>query len=109
MIHGLVQLNISNLAGVPSIVYGILGLTTFVYMFSLLPSIKVEPTPIPWEIGAEHWYQTRTLGRSIVRFRAGDRSETPIKLEQNETCVDNDGNEFELTARRQAIRRSQRS
>ncbi len=28
-IHGLVQLNITNLAGVPSIVYGILGLTVF--------------------------------------------------------------------------------
>ncbi|BAM04105.1 phosphate ABC transporter permease [Phycisphaera mikurensis] len=28
-LHGLVQLNITNLAGVPSIVYGILGLTVF--------------------------------------------------------------------------------
>lgn len=95
-IHGLVQLNISNLAGVPSIVYGILGLTAFVYLFNVLPSIKVEPTPIPWEVGADHWYQTRTLGRSIVRFRAGDRTETPILLEKNEICIDGDGNEFEL-------------
>jgi len=31
--HGFVQLNITNLAGVPSIVYGILGLTAFVQVF----------------------------------------------------------------------------
>ena len=95
-IHGLVQLNISNLAGVPSIVYGILGLTTFVYLFNVLPSIKTDPTPIPWEVGATHWYQTRTLGKNIVRFKAGDRTETPIELTQNEICVDGEGNEFEL-------------
>ncbi len=37
-LHGFVQLNISNLAGVPSIVYGILGLTVFVRMFGLMGS-----------------------------------------------------------------------
>jgi phosphate transport system permease protein len=35
----LIQLNIANLAGVPSIVYGILGLTVFVRAFSLERSI----------------------------------------------------------------------
>ena len=35
-IYGVIQLNISNLAGVPSVVYGILGLTAFVSMFSLV-------------------------------------------------------------------------
>ncbi len=30
-----IELNITNLAGVPSVVYGILGLTVFVYMFPL--------------------------------------------------------------------------
>jgi phosphate transport system permease protein len=34
-----IQLNISNLAGVPSIVYGILGLTLFVRTFGLGPSV----------------------------------------------------------------------
>ncbi len=34
-LHGFLQLNISNLAGVPSIVYGIIGLTAFVQMFGL--------------------------------------------------------------------------
>lgn len=34
-LQGLVQLNISNLAGVPSVVYGLLGMTAFVQMFGL--------------------------------------------------------------------------
>lgn len=94
-LHSLVQLNISNLAGVPSIVYGILGLTTFVYLFNLVPSIQVNQ-PIPWEIGGNHFYQTKTLGRTFVKFPAGDREETSIKLSQNEMCIDGDGNTFEL-------------
>jgi len=93
--HGLVQLNISNLAGVPSIVYGILGLTTFVYLFNLMPSIQVNK-PIPWEVGGNHFYQTKTLGKTYVKFPAGDRTENSIKLTENETCIDGNGNTFEL-------------
>lgn len=37
----LIQLNLSNLAGVPSIVYGILGLTVFVRMFGIFSSRHV--------------------------------------------------------------------
>jgi len=33
-----IQINLSNLAGVPSIVYGILGLTAFVRLFGLIPA-----------------------------------------------------------------------
>lgn len=35
-VHGFIQLNMANLAGVPSVVYGIIGLTVFVAMFNLL-------------------------------------------------------------------------
>lgn len=38
IMHGFIQLNITNLAGVPSIVYGILGLTVFANMFGLFGS-----------------------------------------------------------------------
>lgn len=37
-LHWFVQLNVGNLAGVPSIVYGILGLTVFVRMFGVFGS-----------------------------------------------------------------------
>jgi phosphate transport system permease protein len=38
-VTNVIQLNIQNLAGVPSIIYGILGLTVFVRLFGLGPSI----------------------------------------------------------------------
>ncbi len=37
-LHGIVQLNITNLAGVPSVVYGILGLSVFANAFGLFGS-----------------------------------------------------------------------
>lgn len=38
-LHSFIQTNISNLAGVPSIIFGLLGLTVFVRMLNLGPSI----------------------------------------------------------------------
>lgn len=51
-----IQLNISNLAGVPSIVYGIIGLTAFTYMFGLFGT----PTEPAFELGSpENWFYVR--------------------------------------------------
>jgi len=63
-LHGFVQLNITNLAGVPSIVYGILGLTVFVEMFGLLGTAN-DPA---WELGTtEDWYYLRLpFGRGVL-------------------------------------------
>lgn len=63
-LHGFLQLNITNLAGVPSIVYGILGLTVFVSMFELFGT-QLEPW---WHLGDEgDWYYVRLpFGRSIL-------------------------------------------
>jgi phosphate transport system permease protein len=45
----LIQVNLSNLAGVPSIVYGILGLTVFVRMFDQFqPGAKVIEVSLIW-------------------------------------------------------------
>lgn len=57
-LHGLLQLNIANLAGVPSIVYGLLGLTAFATMFGLFGDAK-NPT---FQFGAKHYYQYLTEG-----------------------------------------------
>ena len=52
MLHGFVQSNITNLAGVPSIVYGILGFSVFVVMFSS------ENLNEPWlDIGQEFYLE----------------------------------------------------
>lgn len=42
----IIQINLSNLAGVPSIVYGILGLTVFVRMFDAFPQDSRLATPL---------------------------------------------------------------
>ncbi|MBM3998409.1 MAG: phosphate ABC transporter permease PstA [Planctomycetes bacterium] len=59
---GFIQLNIGNLAGVPSVVYGILGLTAFVNLFGLFGS----PASPSWEIGARHFDQYLTEGDRVV-------------------------------------------
>jgi len=56
-----IQLNISNLAGVPSIVYGIIGLTAFGYMFGVFGSPK------------DPWWQTTddTMSWYYIRLPFG--------------------------------------
>lgn len=64
-IHGFVELNIRNLAGVPSIVYGILGLTAFANMFGLFGN-PLEPAIVIGE-QYEDWYFFRLpFGRSVL-------------------------------------------
>jgi phosphate transport system permease protein len=62
--HGFIQLNITNLAGVPSIVYGILGLTAFVQMFGILGN-PLDPV---LAIGdREAWYYLQLpIGRGVL-------------------------------------------
>ncbi|XAM00681.1 PstA family ABC transporter permease [Phycisphaeraceae bacterium D3-23] len=61
----IVQLNITNLAGVPSIVYGVLGLTVFVYLFKTAADSNVAT---PWSIGSPNsWlYLQLPMGRSVL-------------------------------------------
>ena len=59
---GILQLNISNLAGVPSIVYGILGLTAFASMFGVFGS----PNDPALEIGTKFTRQYLTEGMEVV-------------------------------------------
>jgi len=61
-LHTLVQLNISNLAGVPSIIYGIVGLTVFAQLFNVMQGREAEflvtttggPNPDPEAM--RRWY-----------------------------------------------------
>lgn len=93
--HGLVQLNINNLAGVPSIVYGILGLTAFVYMFGSFSPIRVNDQP-DYEIGATYFYQTKTLGGKYVRFPATAEIQPVFEIDQSQIVRKSSGERFEL-------------
>lgn len=95
MFHGIVQLNINNLAGVPSIVYGILGLTAFVYMFGAFNSIRVNGQP-DVEFGATYYYQTKTLGGDYVRFPAVAVLQPTFEIQNNLTARNAEGKRFRL-------------
>ena len=94
-LHWLVQLNISNLAGVPSIVYGILGVTAFVYMFSYFPSITPNDPP-KYEIGADYRYQMKTLGGDFVNFPCPDKNDKTFRITQPLEAINSNGEAFTL-------------
>lgn len=76
MFHSFVQLNISNLAGVPSVVYGIIGLTVFAGMFGLLGTVN-DPA---FEIGAKYFDQFLSEGNRILLVPVSSvaADETPV-------------------------------
>ena len=63
-LHGFVQLNISNLAGVPSVVYGILGLTAFVSCFNLLGAGQ----DAAYEVGVQYYDQFLSEGQYSLKI-----------------------------------------
>ncbi|MEM8670689.1 MAG: ABC transporter permease subunit [Planctomycetota bacterium] len=70
-VYQLIQLNISNLAGVPSVVYGILGLTAFVSMFSLFQNAD-DPGAPAFEVGAVYYDQFANLASDPFLSTGGD-------------------------------------
>ncbi|NQU49430.1 MAG: phosphate ABC transporter permease PstA [Planctomycetes bacterium] len=61
-LHGFIQLNITNLSGVPSVVFGILGLTVFVSMFGVFGN---EQAPMV-EVGATYTDQFFNEGDFVL-------------------------------------------
>lgn len=77
-LYGLIQLNISNLAGVPSVVYGILGLTAFVSMFGLFESDT--PGQPAFELGGTSFQQYTSLSGRSIYFPVDSSSDGPPTL-----------------------------
>lgn len=88
---GILQLNISNLAGVPSIVYGILGMTAFATMFGVFGS-TAEPY---LELGTTFRRQFLTEGMQDVFIPIEEREAIP-KLTHGMTAFKGDGTEVTL-------------
>ncbi len=77
VIHRWFELLISNLAGVPSIVYGLVGLTVFVYMFGLLGTVNSPK----FEIGSTYYHQYLSLDRKrTLRIPAATAEAVPPTL-----------------------------
>src|SRR5690606_17164761 len=67
-LHSLVQLNIANLAGVPSVVYGLIGLSAFAYMFGLFGH-GGDPG---FEMGIRYFGQMYNADRTALLFIPAD-------------------------------------
>lgn len=73
--HYFVQINITNLAGIPSVVYGIIGLTAFVGMFGLFGN----PMHPALEMGVNYYdqYLAESTEDEVVLLIPVDRSDSP--------------------------------
>ncbi|MCC6682515.1 MAG: phosphate ABC transporter permease PstA [Phycisphaeraceae bacterium] len=76
--HQFIQLNITNLAGVPSVVYGILGLTAFVSFFGVSSSVN-EPA---WEFGVSHYDEFFDMTGDYVSVPLSKRSSPTVELRE---------------------------
>lgn len=91
-LRAFIQMNISNLAGVPSVVYGIIGLSVFAYMFGIFGSLG---DPIA-EIGVTYADQYfNESGKSIRVPVESGTAESPM-LVQGMTAYDYKGRELSL-------------
>ncbi len=75
-LHGFIQLNITNLAGVPSVVYGIIGITLFVSMFGIFGKTS---RPV-FEMGVEYFDQFYSEADQafLVPVKSGGSPETTL-------------------------------
>lgn len=79
-LHHVIQLNISNLAGVPSVVYGILGLTAFVSMFGLFRQPE-RPGAAAFETGVTYYDQFFSEGARAILVPVED-ADAPLATPQ---------------------------
>ena len=96
-LHGFIQLNIANLAGVPSIVYGLLGLTVFVSMFNAFGKIQVNGAQ-GWELwGVKRYYQLLTLvpGQTVL-VPVADAKQSKIVLVEPTMGIDATGRSVQI-------------
>ena len=93
MLHSFIQLNINNLAGVPSVVYGILGLTLFVSMAGLFGT-KSDPA---LSVGVDHYDQFFTVGEKQLRVPVADLTQPPTVVEPGMKALNTDDEWVEVT------------
>jgi phosphate transport system permease protein len=89
-LHSLVQLNISNLAGVPSVVYGIAGMAAFVSMFGLFAT-QGSNGDGGYEIGVKYFDQFLTVNDHVLRIPLESGSAPESKPVDGMQCIDEQG------------------
>jgi phosphate transport system permease protein len=92
--HGFLQLNIANLAGVPSVVYGIIGMTAFVSMFGMFGSVS-DPV---FEFGVQYYDQFISEGDLVVFVPVSGPNAPETKLRDGMTGNMSSGRAVEMIA-----------
>ncbi|MCH2128841.1 MAG: phosphate ABC transporter permease PstA [Pirellulaceae bacterium] len=82
-IHSFIQVNITNLAGVPSVVYGIIGLTAFVSMFGILGSTS-DPV---FELGVSYYDQFLSEDDRVLLVPVAGRNAPPTPVEEGLVAI----------------------
>lgn len=90
--HSVVQANITNLAGVPSVVYGIIGLTLFVSMFQLFGT---EKSPA-FEVGVHYYDQFYNEADRILLVPVANPEAPETILEDKMEAYTADGKQVEI-------------
>lgn len=85
--HGFIQLNIANLAGVPSVVYGIIGLTAFVSMFNIMSADG--KTALEW--GATYYDQFFNEADQVILVPVADAEAEYTEVAANMPGLTHDG------------------
>ncbi len=91
-LYRIIDLNISNLAGVPSIVYGIIGLTIFARMFGLFGPIN-EPNI---QVGASHHASYLTANGSSVSVPLESRDAESPELVSGMSAYGTEGQSIQI-------------
>lgn len=92
VVYGAIQLNIANLAGVPSVVYGLLGLTAFVSMFGLFGG-RTHRDGGGLEIGVRYYDQFFSEGMRAILIPVSDLRQPVSEPWDGMTGLDSSGNE----------------
>lgn len=87
-----VQVNISNLASVPSVVYGMIGLTVFAGMFGLAGNASA---PV-MEVGAQYFHQFLSEGDRILRVPVPDRQAEATLVRSPMTALTSSGQTVQI-------------
>ncbi len=91
-IHSFVQLNITNLAGVPSVVFGILGLTVFVSMFGIFGNGQEAGM----EVGVTYFDQFYNEGDFILEVPVADQAQPVAEPVEGMTVFSYEGTAMAL-------------
>jgi len=86
-LHGFLQLNITNLAGVPSIVYGILGLALFSQMFGVFGN----PNEPAVQLGTAWYDQFVDEAGEYVQVRVPHKNSPQVELRDGLVAFGDDG------------------